>query len=547
MKFFRANIQSILLPLILLGLYTATVEMRPGRVYFVLQMQLFQGSVLDLLLFVGVVIVTVWGQLILLLNKHKQIRYLYLALLFPSLVVSLSYKFITGYNYAYTDAQTALNNLHSLAAALQNFALPVTLAVFSAGAIVWVFSKAHRFVKYNYSLKQAWLLIPITVLGFWYINRSAGIIDDLPAFYRVPFSTYLSASHELPLGERKPVTKAPSRPGVKHLFLIVDESITGSSISVNGNPVPTTPYLNAHPEAIVNLGIASAYTNNSAGSNIALMAGARMSQLPDKKHQLLTSPSIFQYAKKAGYKTYYIDAQIGGKALQNFMTLQDLESIDHFIQPADSFPDMPYYMRDHWVAELLVKLSKSEGKVFVYVTKAGAHWPYARTYPTDSAIFTPVLSERSMLKDKVRSVNTYHNSIRWSVDQFWKKLITNIQPQDSTFILYTSDHGQDLSGDGISIVHASTQNTKPIEADVPLWYLDKSGIASIYTSGKKLKGNYSHEQIFPTLLLLQGYTSEVIKKTYGATLFEKPISGKRKFLTGDIFGRGQTRILNFDN
>ncbi|HEY4652254.1 MAG TPA: sulfatase-like hydrolase/transferase, partial [Pontibacter sp.] len=494
----------------------------------------------------GIVTLTVWGQLLFILNKNREIRRLYLMLLLPCLLVSLSYRFITGYNYSYTDAQTALGNLHTFGAALQNFTLPVLLALLSSIVIVLVLWLVPRSIKPVYSLKHTLLLLPIAALGFWYINKSAGVIDDLPAFYRVPLSTYLAAVHKLPLGERGPLTIAPEGKGVKHIFLIVDESITGSSLSLNGNPVATTPFLQAHQDSIVNLGIASAFTNNSAGSNIALMSGARLSLLPDTDHTLLTSPSIFQFAKKAGYTTYYIDSQIGGGALQNFMSLQDLEYIDHFVQPANVIPEMPYYMRDHWVAEQLIKLSKSDQMCFVYVVKAGAHWPYARTYPQDSALFRPVLSERSMLKDKIRSVNTYHNAIRWSVDQFWKKLITHIQAADSTLILYTSDHGQDLSGDGISIMHASTIATKPIEADVPLWYMDKSGIAAAFTKERTIEGKRSHEQIFPTLLLLQGYSWQEVQQKYGGSLFDPPPAAPGQFLTGDIFGRGRTRMVDFD-
>ncbi|MFD2516254.1 sulfatase-like hydrolase/transferase [Pontibacter locisalis] len=527
-----------------MSIFTVTVEMRPGRAYYILQFILFRQSVLDLLLYLFVLAITVWSQQVLLLNRSQLIRYLFLSLLFTFLFLSLSYRLITGYNFAYADAQTAQSNLHFWRAALQNYVLKIFIAFATSALWVFLLSLLSRKIRFSYSPAQAFVLAPILLISIWYVNRSLGVIDDLPAFYRVPVSTGLALAHELPVGERELVEASPTSRGVQHLFLIVDESITGSSLSLNGNIVRTTPYLETIKDSIINFGVASAITNNSAGSNIALMSGMQVKDLPDKERKALTSPSIFQYAKQAGYITYFVDAQLGRKALQNYMSPSDLNYVDHFIQPAELDPALPYFMRDYKVAELLVKLSKSEQKVFVYVNKVGAHWPYARTYPETATVFKPVLSTSSMIKDKNRSVNTYNNAIRWTVDGFWKELMQGITPADSTVIVYTSDHGQNLEGDGISITHASTNETKPIEANVPLWIMDRSNVLSGYTT--PAPNQQSHEQVFPTLLLLQGYSPQFIKSTYGSTLFEEKGNRQRYFLTGDIFGRGKTTMLPFD-
>ncbi|WP_439881372.1 sulfatase-like hydrolase/transferase [Pontibacter sp. MBLB2868] len=544
MRFLKSNLfWQLFLLFVAMCLFTVTVEMRPGRVYYLLQLLLFRQSVLELLLYLAVFALAVWSQQVFLLNRSRFIRTAFLFVLLPLLFISLTYRYITGYNFAYTDAQTALNNSSFWSAALTNFTLPVVLALISSIIIVLLLAQLQKRISRCYSPIQAFAFIPVLLISVWYVNRSLGIIDDLPAFYRVPVSTGLASAHELPIGERKRVNVQPSQAGTKHLFLIVDESITGSSLSLNGNPVSTTPFLEAAKDSILNFGIASALANYSAGSNIALMSGIQTEHLPDLQHAALTEPSIFQYAKQAGYSTYFIDAQLALNAMQNYMAPADLKYIDHFIQPGNSKPELPYYMRDYKVAALLAKLSKADEKVFVYVNKVGAHWPYARTYPKSEAMFTPVLSERSMLKDQERSVNTYHNALRWTVDGFWKKLMQNIAPSDSTVVIYTSDHGQNLQGDGISIAHASTSNTSSIEANVPLWLLDKSKVTARFTI--PAPNQQSQAQIFPTLLLLQGYNIKFIHSKYGNTLFESPVNKQRFFLTGDIFGRGNTHMVPF--
>ncbi|GAB3198775.1 lipid A ethanolaminephosphotransferase [Pontibacter aydingkolensis] len=543
MKYIKQTILAPLLLFVAMCLLAVTVEMRPGRVYYILQYILFRLSILDLLLYLAVFAVCVWSLQVLLLNKSKAVRYTFLGLLLPFLFISLSYRFITGYNYTYSDAQTALNNLSFWDAALQNYALPIFGALLAAIGVVFILAFISRKLQPVYTFKHTLNILPVILLSVWYINRTLGVVDDLPAFYRVPVSTALAATHQLPLGQREAVTVAPTSAGVKHLFLVVDESITGSSLSLNGNPVNTTPFLDSVKDSLLNFGVASAITNYSAGSNIALMSGVQTADLPDRQHLALTRPAIFQYAKEAGYTTYYIDAQLSSQALQNYLAPADLKHIDHFIQPADLDSGLPYHQRDFEVAKLLAKLSRADEKVFVYVNKVGAHWPYARTYPESGIIFTPVLPKTSMLKDRERATNTYHNAIRWTVDKFWQKLMQGISATDSTVVIYTSDHGQNLTEHGISIAHASIYKPNALEANVPLWILDKSNITSKHTLPQP--NLQSHAQVFPTILLLQGYDSTFIRSKYGYTLFDAPKDSKRYFWTGDIFGRGQTDLVEF--
>src|SRR5690606_24352315 len=187
--------------------------------------------------------------------------------------------------------------------------------------------------------------------------------------------------------------------------------VTASELGLNNPNLKTTPFLKKHAAAFINFGIAASSTNQSDGSNIALMCGTRPEELPDKNQLTLQRPNIFQFAKQAGYTTYYIDGQLTGKTLQNFVSPEDLKYIDNFWQPGNDFPDQPRYMRDHLIAEKLTELAKSDKMVFIYVVKVGAHWPYASAYPSDSAFFQPVLGKRSLYKDRERTLNTYHNAL----------------------------------------------------------------------------------------------------------------------------------------
>ena len=530
-----------------LALLVLLVEMRPGRFYFITTYLLFQDSLVQFLYFVLVFASSVLGLLLLLFNRNKLLYRLTLALLLPSLFLSFTFRVITGYNFMYSDAVLSWNNLSIADTALQNYggqaAVAFTGAVLVLIAIAWLRDK----ITWRAASWTA-CLVPIAALAaFFLIKRTTGTVDDFPALYRVPLTIVAAVTDQLPQPSRQPVSASPVAPGVKHLFLIVDESITATELTLHQPQLQTTPFLFSVREQLLDFGVASSVTNQSGGTNIALMSGTRPEELPDTAYATFSRTNIFQYAQKAGYTTYYIDAQLGGDVLQNFMSPEDLNYIDHVVRPAVSHPKASYADRDMLVAAQLAKLAKHPDKVFAYVVKAGAHWPYARTYPADSTFFKPVLSPRSIYKDRQRTLNTYHNALRWTVNQFWRRLMSTISPLDSTVVVYTSDHGQNLSQSGISLTHASVHETSPLEAAVPLWLWDPGKITGLSPSANPKQG-YSHAHIFPALLRLQGYAPAWVRQQYGPSFWDTSAKAtpKRFFLAGDLFGRGPHSLVPFE-
>ncbi|WP_210466420.1 sulfatase-like hydrolase/transferase [Rufibacter roseolus] len=529
-----------------LALFVLLIEMRPGRFYFITTFLLFQDSLMHLLLYLVLFAFSVASLLLLLFNRSKILYRVTLAHLLPCLLISLTYRFITGYNFMYSDAVLAWNNLPLLDTALQNYGGQAALAFLATILVIIAINWLRKKAAWRSASWTACFLPLAAIAAFTMIKRTTGVVDDFPALYRVPLTVIAVVTDQLPQPLRTPVPVPPESAGVPHLFLIVDESITATELTLHQPELKTTPFLYSVRRQLLDFGVASSTTNQSAGSNIALMSGTRPTELPDTAYRTFSRTNIFQFAQKAGYITYYIDAQLGGDVLQNFMSPEDLKYIDHMERPAFTHPQAPYYDRDMLVADQLAHLAKSPKKVFAYVVKAGAHWPYARTYPADSTFFKPVLSPRSIYKDQARTLNTYHNSLRWTVDQFWRKLMGTISPQDSTVIFYTSDHGQNLAQSGISITHASVQETSPQEAAVPLWIWDPGKLTGIPSSPKPRWG-YSHFHVFPALLRLQGFSPNWVQKQYGPSFWDDSANSasKRFFLAGDLFGRGPHSLVPF--
>ncbi len=525
------------------AIFTVTLDIRPGREWFILRVLLFQYSLVDLLIYLLVFALAVFTCLALLFSENVWVRIIAWIAFIPTIFINSCYRFITGYDFIYNDWLMASSNMNFAGNAFWEFFIPgffgtmLTMFIVAVGGLL-LWKKTFRA-----SVKALWLVPLGIVLVYHEIGSTVGVVDQFPAMLRIPIILVHYQFNQLPVGERAEVKEKPVVKGLKQVFLLVDESITAGDLQFYGNADATTPFLVQNREKLIDFGKAVSYANYSAGSNISLTSGARMSELPDKN--MLRKPSIYQYAKKAGYKTFLIDAQMADGQLQNFLTSYDTPFIDSIIQIAHLQKDrLRYEDRDGIIADVLKELSASKEPVFAYVVKHGAHWPYARTYSESEAVFTPALDRSSLLRDKKLTKNTYHNSIRWNVDEFWKKLIVNLEGKDSTLVLYTSDHGQDIVTEGIRVPHATVHDVSKSEAEVPLWLY--ANYPFPFKPGHK--NDCHHEDIFPTLLVLFGYDPTFVHRQFGATLLDQNYKAEknRTFLTGDIFGRAKYANNRFD-
>ena len=402
-------------------------------------------------------------------------------------------------------------------------------------------NKTAKYLGYT-----AWLpVLPILIFCSLIYIKSDRAVAGLPKQFS-PISMVMAIGYKSLMHtpqERGTVKSAPVKPPkAKHLVYLIDESVSPNYIYSRQDQ-----YLKGFDDnlnKIADFGVAVSGSNCSARSNAILRLGATRDNLIQT---VRTSPSIWQYAKKAGFKTVYIDAQASGimatkpNDYQNYMTATEAQYIDKFYKVKDvESPQLDYKL-----LELIKKELLSDVPTFIYANKNGAHFPYAENYPESEAIYQPVVPNQNGLSGLMDSnsksigmqsvINAYKNSIHWTVDKFFQQFFDELD-LDDTVVVYTSDHGQYFK-EGSTTHCSSGEGAPAAEGLVPLMLMSSNdGLIAKFNEAATLNFNKSdHFSLFPTLLNLLGY-SEDMQKSYGSTLFDEPNDRNAAFNTGDILG-----------
>jgi len=423
---------------------------------------------------------------------------------------------------------------------VENYGIAVLPLLMILIPTIVLVERLPKFAKLGFSKKAYIVPLSTVVLTSLGLQYSQGLFDRYPSFFRVPSMFLFAGQSRLYDGDRFAVTYSESLDSrIEKIILVVDESIRADILGINVEKRDTTPFLRSVDRGIVNFGLAASSSNCSDYSNLILRTGVRKEEIPDLRQETLRNPSVWQYAKMAGYYTMYLDAQSAEewKDYQNFMNEQEASFIDELIRARQDIP----YESDVVALEELVNHLKIPGQNFIMLNKYGIHFPYFRSYPREYDIFRPALEPHEPMEDRKRSMNSYMNGIRWSVDHWFERLLSESSSFRPYVIVYTSDHGQNIVDDGTLATHCRPAAVR-FEGMVPMMVF--SNDVKIL---KKLKAvqidNFdktSHFQIFPTLLGLAGYKDSWIREHYGASLAEHPATSP-EFFVGDIYGRGSVR------
>ena len=331
-----------------------------------------------------------------------------------------------------------------------------------------------------------------------------------------------------------------------NIIYVIDESVRGSNLSLNGYPRATTPFLQslATRGLLKNLGICVATASFSHVSNAYLITGHN--EFPDNAFRTDKNPTILDYAKKMGYETIYIDInQIYLYSLLKAAGDRPVRSLDRWMNDK-SFKARHIDLestKDLGVARVLSTLLNEGSGLFILVNKKGLHFNYRDRYPDDpaSTIWKPVMSASQSIDPsetgRQKLVNTYDNGIRFQVDEFFRMFVSETTNQNYV-MLYTSDHGQTLSEHGQVYTHMKPD--KEI-VDVPDFFVSgerysKKGLLDCIASGIRV----SHLNNFATLLDLMNVPDSLRVRPYDKSIFALTAEDntERYYMSGSLHGSG---------
>jgi len=184
----------------------------------------------------------------------------------------------------------------------------------------------------------------------------------------------------------------------------------------------------------VKFGLAASSSSCSDFSNLVLRTGVRIEEIPDHNQMTLKKLSIWQFTRKAGFYNVYLDAQSAeeGANYHNFMNEHEVSFVDEILRVRQKIA----YESDGVAREKLMDHLKQPGKTFIMFNKYGIHFPYFRSYPKEYSFFSPALDQGEPMYDREKSLNSYMNGMRWSVDEWFKNFLSESSDFRAYVIIY---------------------------------------------------------------------------------------------------------------
>ena len=225
------------------------------------------------------------------------------------------------------------------------------------------------------------------------------------------------------------------------VVLIMGESMSSAYMSLFGYDPETTPFLDSlkkSPDFFYKVAVAGGVSTHTA-----IPVFFNILNEPGNLTQMRSeTTNLFNLAKQAGYKTYWLSAQ-------DAKNTNDLGTgfIDELITKEES-PLTFAEEHEDYLVRLFKQSDLSEGKHFVVLHFRSLHDPYETNYEhhPEFDVFKDAEKHRN-----TRLKNTYRNAMLYTDDvirRLFEEYSRKTENKKAAFIL-TSDHGQLLGENGI--------------------------------------------------------------------------------------------------
>ncbi len=337
-----------------------------------------------------------------------------------------------------------------------------------------------------------------------------------PSNYLYTFSRYLIGNASAgPVVIQTMGTDAAERPdvvsnGKKNLLILVaGETARAESFSLNGYGRNTNPRLSQ--EAIINFGNVS-----SCGTATAVSLPCMFSNLGRENYSDAVAKQqegLLDVVAHSNIPVLWRDNNSGCKGACDRVASELMSElhIDPYCNSEECFDEILLHNLGDYLAQL-----KGDGMIVLH--QKGSHGPtYYKRYPEKFKQFTPVCDTSELQNcSQAEIVNAYDNTILYT-DYFLSQVIAFLKQRADQYngaMLYVSDHGESLGENNIYLhglpyfMAPSQQTHVPMIAWISPEFQQAKGLDGSCLVQKK-DGEYSHDNLFHTVLGLMGVSTSV--------------------------------------
>ncbi len=309
------------------------------------------------------------------------------------------------------------------------------------------------------SIRRGYLFtLPMLALLFFLIEGKTILFTYPVDVFYLNFS-YIEESNARTVYLETPYAFSPEKSSEidsdanKLFILIIGEAARRNALHAYGAKKDTTPILDKfiqnHPNNIImfsNAISASAYTRGSVPTLLSTF------DLKDIK-RLYDRPSLSKMFQGAGFRTAYITTRPEYIFPNIVSTFQDDAEAVHYLSTltekaydGEGIPVMNKFIQEH------------EGsQKFVIIHLMGSHVQYIRQYPKKEKYFST--------GDII--IDSYNDTIRYSDKTIMKAVDTIMKHPSPAFVLYASDHGENLDDYGDGNFGHGTREFTCFEFEIP--------------------------------------------------------------------------------
>lgn len=500
--------------------------------------------------YIGAYLAAAFAVGLMLLSPRRIVRWIAAGLTVVGVCTQLAARSVNGHGFGLWEARLFFNEVAHAEDVARTFGTELVFAIgigaVCVGLVVFLRHRLRLIVRFPLILLLVVGLGPMTYV----IVKTDGGVAAFPSALKVPVVTLIANLPGDVVSEREdPVIGPGIAPLAPNVILIVDESVRGDVLGINGGPVKT-PFLESLGDDLLNFGVACAATNSSAPSNMVIQSGIQPDALLANAQRAMTMATVFQYARAAGFTT----SLLAGQELRRwyYASPYDLDHIDRLVEPQSLGGGFARHEIDGRIAELVETDLPRRMYSFTYVLKLGVHFPYEDKRPEGYWPIESTLYPDETDEERRAVLDNYGRSVRWAVDVYCERLFKRLEGHDFV-VVYTSDHGQSLREGGMTATHGVWKDPPRSQANVPLFIYGTSEAmrrlvaTRVGAGGRALAGRATHYEIFPTVLYLMGYGLSEVEKAFGPTLFTSDGRRPRRFLSGDPFKPGVRQLNAFDN